>query len=500
MFCKPKFFAKATLLILVIVLITGFCLVGEEGKSVEYDGKKAKYVFLFIGDGMGIAQIHSAELFLSSGAGDKIERKKLNMTGFPSQGLTTTNSADSFITDSAAAGTALACGEKTDSGVLGMDSSRKKILKSMAESAFENGKKVGIVSSVSIDHATPASFYAHEPSRGNYYEICLQMADSGFQYFAGGGMNGNTERRRKDRKDLIGILEDKGYKIVKSKDELMSLKNDKNQKVLAMDPYLDGGKALYYELDRKEDSVSLAEYTRKGIELLDNDKGFFMMVEGGKIDWACHANDAGSSIHDVLAFDNAIKEAVEFYKKHYDETLIVVTADHECGGMTTGFAGTGYKTFFEKIRHQKASYIEFNKILADYKKEHDKDEAKLEHLADEIEECFGLIFAGDEETTGPSEMLLTEYETQQIRDAFNRSLKGEKVHSSNEQTYLLYGSYEPLTVTLTHVLNNKAGIGWTSYSHTAVPVPAFATGVGHELFNGYYDNTEIFHKIMAIMI
>ena len=132
-------------------------------------------------------------------------------------------------------------------------------------------------------------------------------------------------------------------------------------KVIAMNKIVDRDAAMYYTLDQRDskDHVTLAEYLSKGIELLDNPNGFFMMVEGGKIDWACHANDAASSIRDTLALDEAVARAVSFYEKHPTETLIVVTGDHETGGMTIGFAGTQYSSFMDKIQYQKMSYIEF---------------------------------------------------------------------------------------------------------------------------------------------
>jgi len=493
--------ALISVVLFFILTLSAFAEGTMKSSDNDFNGKKARYVFFFIGDGMGICQINSAEIYKGSIAGNEKKPAKLAMSGFPSQGLTTTYSADSFITDSAAAATALACGYKTGSGVVSMDTKKKEKFKTMAEMARDKGMKVGIVSSVSIDHATPACFYAHEASRGKYYEIACQMAESGFDYFAGGGPKGNFSKIRKDRKDVLEIMKEKGYTVVDNKEDFEKLCPKKNPKVMAFDKYLDGSFALYYDLDRKKDSISLAEFTKKGIELLDNDKGFFMMVEGGKIDWACHANDAGASIKDTLAFDQAVAEALEFYKKHPEETLIVVTGDHECGGMTVGFAGTRYSTFFEKIRHQKKSYLEFNKILGEYKKEHTGENASLSDLYDEIRDSFGLIADNSKDPENQEkEMVLTDYERDQLRDAFQRSMKGDKIKSRNQHTYLLYGGYEPLTVTLTHILNNKAGIGWTSYSHTAVPVPTFAIGPGHTLFNGYYDNTDVAKKIMNIML
>jgi len=154
--------------------------------------------------------------------------------------------------------------------------------------------------------------------------------------------------------------------------------------------------AMLYSLDQADGYISLSEYVEKGITLLDNPDGFFMMVEGGKIDWACHANDAAASIHDTLAFDEAVASAYAFYEQHPDETLIIVTGDHETGGMTIGFAGTQYSSFVDKIQNQSMSYEAFDAILSEYKETHTPETAKLEDLLPAIEEAFGLYVLSPE--------------------------------------------------------------------------------------------------------
>ncbi len=478
----------------------------EDGQPV-YNGKPAKYTFLFIGDGMALPQINAAEAYVSALEADGINPVKLNLTQLPSQGLTTTYSHNAFITDSAAAATALATGKKTNSGVIAMDPEKKIAYKTIAEMAKEKGLKVGIVSSVSIDHATPASFFAHEPTRKNYYEISAQMADSGFDYFAGGGMKGNSVKKRKDRPDLTAELSDAGYTITDNRADFLKLQAMDGQKVVAYDKFIDVDYALTYEIDRPEKSISLAEFTAKGIELLKGDEGFFMMVEGGKIDWACHANDAGATIQDTLAFDEAVGVALDFYSKHPSDTAIIVTGDHETGGMTLGFAGTKYGSFYDKIRYQSMSYQGFDEKFAEYKAS--AKSPKLSDIYEEIEAAFGLVVLDANERADLQKlaeqdiaaakatlaMALTDKELNQLKAAFKRSISGQE----SDDDYMLYGGYEPVSVTLTHLLNNKAGIAWTTYSHTGVPVATFATGLGHKMFNGYYDNTDIFSRIAQIM-
>jgi alkaline phosphatase len=285
------------------------------------------------------------------------------------------------------------------------------------------------------------------------------------------------------------MARDAGYTYVNSRAAFDALAPGAG-KVLAINATLQDAGSMPYELDRKAGDLSLADYTRKGIELLqDNPKGFFLAVEGGKIDWACHANDAGAAIYDVIALDNAVKTALDFARSHPQETLIVVTGDHETGGMTIGFAGTQYNTFFDKVALQKKSFIAFNdEILISYKKNTPKERARLADLLPAIRESFGLDYNA-----------LSDFQKQQLEFAFQRSMGGDIERPVAEDQYLLYGGYEPLTVKITQLLNQTAGIGWTSYAHTGVPVTTFASGVHQELFSGYYDNTDLFRKLVSAM-
>ncbi len=468
-----------------LVLFTALTLMWTTANAAQavtphYQGYPAKYVFFFIGDGLGFPQKTAAEQY---------NGKRLAMDEFPAQGVTTTHAADRFITGSAASSTALCSGQKTNIGVIGMTPDLKPV-KTVAEMAKEQGKKVGIISSVSIDHATPAAFYAHVKSRSMYHEIDHALVNSGFDFFGGGGLK-DPEGKKSDQPlgDAVAAAKKAGYKVVDDREAFMKLSKD-DGKVLAWNAWLQDSQAMPYAMDQRSDDITLPEFTAKAIEMLDNDKGFFLMVEGGKIDWACHANDATASVINTLAFDDAVREAVRFYEKHPQETLIVVTGDHECGGLTIGFAGTKYDSHFNVLGGQKVSFQKFtDEILADYKGDFDG-------MKPIITENFGLKFAGD---PSADNMVLEPFQIAQIEDAFNRSMGGETEKSDNAETYLLYGGYNPLAVSLTHILNQKAGLGWTSYKHTGVPVGTSAQGVGADSFNGYYDNTDVGLKIMAVM-
>lgn len=458
---------------LVYLLLPGNLLAGQ-----------TKYVFLFIGDGMGIPQQASAEAYMNG---------KLVASTFANQGITTTYANDRFITGSAASATAMASGQKTNINYIGVDPDFRPV-KTVAELAKEKGMKVGVISSVSIDHATPAAFYAHVPTRKMYHEISVALARSGFDFFGGGGMTDPMGLKSKQPLgDARVIAKMNGFELVDNKADFLQLK--KGQRAIAWNAWLQDGQALPYHMDSREEDITLPEFTAKAIEILDNPEGFFLMVEGGKIDWACHANDATASIKDTLAFDKAVEHAVRFAKYHPNETLIVVTGDHECGGMTLGFAGTQYDTYFEILGNQKISFTKFDQeVLSPYKKNH-AGTARFADIKPLIEMHFGLKFSGG----GSDPLVLKEFEIAQLKDAFNRSMGKEMVRADDATTYLLYGGYEPLTVAVTHILNQKAGVAWTSYSHTGVPVATAASGAGAERFSGYYDNTDIAKKIMQAM-
>jgi alkaline phosphatase len=514
----------AVIAILFLSCATG----GSDPASSGPGGTPAKYVFLFIGDGMGVAQRTAAELYRAHLKGlSRPENSKLIMNTFPAQGMTATDDVTHAVPESASTATAIACGYKTKAGVIGMDADARVPCASITETARKANWKVGILSTVSLDHATPAAFYAHVPSRSQMYDISLQLAHSGMDYFAGGHLLRPADPTDPNTPNAIEEAGKNGYTVAVGRAAFEALAPGVG-KVIAMNALVDRDGAMYFSIDQGADPnhVTLAEYLAKGIDLLDNPNGFFIMVEGGKIDWACHAHDAASAIQDILALDDAVREAVRFFEKHPQETLIIVTGDHETGGMTIGFAGTPYSSIADKLQHQKMSYIEFDKKLADYKKARTAADGSFEELLPVITEAFGLFVSSPEaeasfakgmeegrakdaspeagKAAGVAErnlthgMALSELELTMLRNAFQQSLRPKSEQARDDSTQRRYGGNEPLTVTLTTILNSKAGIGWTSFSHTAAPVQTSALGVGAVLFNGYYDQTDINAKIMAL--
>ncbi|MDC1106676.1 alkaline phosphatase [Prolixibacteraceae bacterium] len=474
-------------------------------KRSHFKGKKPKYVFYFIGDGFGLSQSNAAEAYLAALNG-KEGIQKLSMNTFPTQGFYTTYAENRFITGSAAAGTALSTGNKTSIGTIGMDASKQKPLVTIAEKARDKGYKVGVVTSVSLDHATPASFYAHQPSRNKYYNISVDLGKSQFNFFGGGGIkhpegDGKTVKKNSvanmglddgakindHQENAITLAEKNGYTFVKTNEAFRKIKKG-DDKVVAINYRLAGGKSLPYSIDQTEGDLSLGDYTQKAIEVLDNKKGFFLMVEGGKIDWACHANDAATAINEVIQFDLAIQKALDFYEKHPKETLIVVCGDHETGGLGLGFSGSHYHSDFKLLKNQKSSYEVFSARIKEMK----KTGASFDQVMKAVRDNYGF-------DSGEKEMILSEYEIRQMKQAYDQSFgKGEKI-SNRDQYFQLYGSYDPVTVTACHILAQKAGLGWTTFSHTATPIPVRAIGSGAYLFEGYFDNTDMPKNIEVLM-
>ena len=463
-----------------------------------------KYVFLFIGDGMSYPQIQStsdylgalndadywqAEPSLDDNQGAILDGPEyLNFMNFPVAGSAVTYDSNSFCPDSASTATSLSTGHKTYSGTINMDETGSTAYETIAEQLkAQKGWEIGVISSVNLNHATPAAFYAHQASRNNYYEIGLELIDSGFDYFSGGAFLKPTGAEG-DQEDLYALAEAAGYTVVKTQTEAEAVTDGP---VMIIDENLADGDAMAYELDRTDEMWSLADHVAKGIEVLDNDNGFFLMCEGGKIDWACHANDAASSIHDTMALADAVQVAIDFAAEHPEETLILVTGDHETGGLTIGFAGTDYDTYLNLLENQKISFAKFD---SDYVAAYKENKTSFEEAMADVTALFGLKTEGDE----GDKLVLTDYELELLKTAYEKSINGTETGYAQQAEYVLYGTYEPFSVTLTHIINNKSGVSFTSYSHTGLPVAVLAQGVGSEAFGGYYDNTQVYHKLAAL--
>ena len=479
---------------------------GEQTAAVQ-PAQAPKYVFLFIGDGMSYPQIQSTSDFLGAlddedywqaqpslddNQGAILDGPEyLNFMNFEAAGSAVTYDSNSFAPDSASTATSIATGYKTYSGSINVDETGTISYETIAEKLRDQKDwEIGVITSVNLNHATPAAFYAHQASRSSYYEIGLELVASDFDYFAGGGLLDPTGSEG-DQEDLYALAAEASYTVARTHAEAEAV-DASTEKALLIDEDLADSDAMAYELDRTDDMWSLADYVEKGIEVLDNDTGFFLMCEGGKIDWACHANDAASTIHDPKALADAVQVAIDFAAEHPEETLILVTGDHETGGLTIGFAGTDYDTYLDLLESQKISFAKYD---SDYVAAYKENKTSFEEVLQDIEELFGLKVQGEE----GDKLVLTEYELEQLRAAYEKSVNGTAASEYEQEEYVLYGTYEPLSVTITHIINNKSGISFTSYSHTGLPVAVLAEGAGAETFNGYYDNTQIYHKMADLL-
>ena len=268
-------------------------------------------------------------------------------------------------------------------------------------------------------------------------------------------------------------------------------------KTLIIAEALADGKSMNYAMDAAAGEWQLTDYVRKGIELLDNKKGFFLMTESGKIDWACHANDAAASIHDVLEMSNAVQTAVDFYNAHPNDTLILVTADHETGGMAIGYKTTNYDTFLTNLTHQKMSYAKFDST---YVKGCITNKTPFEAAMADVKANFGLTLPTDPDAASAGKLLLTDYEVENLRKAYERTLEvgAASQKEMSQQDYELYGTYIPFSMAICHTINHKSGMDHTTYAHTGAMVNIYALGVGAEKFRGVFDNTEIYHKLAEL--
>ncbi|MDA3881997.1 MAG: alkaline phosphatase [Bacteroidales bacterium] len=460
---------KSIYLYTLVLLLTVSC---NTTTSQNTQNKAPKYIFLFIGDGMGMVQSQAADLYLRTN-----EQDSLDLLYLPGTGYMSTHSANSQITGSAASGTAISTGTKTNNGMLGISPTGDTLF-SFMNTAHKKGMKTGIISSVSLDHATPAAFYAHRNSRNNYHEISVQLAHSDIDFFAGGGFLNPVNKFQ----NAYTLAEKNGYTLIKSPENLSSLQPDSRYIIY------DSLTALPYAIDSQKNRFSLEMITQAAIENLKNEQGFVIMIEGGKIDWASHANDAATTIHEVIEFNKAITKALKFYNKHPEETLIIVTADHETGGMALGEAVVPYETHYDMLVHQLISYEKFEDTLR--KIWQDNPKISFEEVYAHITQFYSI---GDNYINFSKDDILC------IRRAYDFINNNYKI--SEKEALLKYNctnisalaldKLSAITITTNRIVAQKSGIGWTTYAHSSAHVPVFTIGIGKEPFCGLIDNTDI---------
>ena len=467
---------------------------------------QAKYVFRFIGDGMGVTPVTAAENYLGFTKTNKGEifPDRMNFTEMPIVGLKTQFDCHSFIPDSASTATAFAGGIKTQTDTVGLSGDFEKSSDTVAEKAKRAGKSVGIISTVTLNHATPAAFYANVESRKSYYDIGLQMAETNFDYFAGGSLKDRTGKEE-DQKDLYEIMEENGYTIADAKAEAEKITAD-SEKVYIVSEKIQDDSAMPYTIDQEEGDQTLNDMVKKGIEVMEDDpEGFFMMAEAGKIDWAEHVNDGVSTMNEIYALQESVQTAIDFYNEHPEDTLIIVTADHATGGFTIGNESTGYETYFDVLNSQTGSQVAFDEIVQAELEKNPK--LTFEEFAPKIEAFFGLKLDPNAPTENVSNsqedayreaqekkrLLCSKEEYAELKKAFEESKKDADDQNIN------YGGYIPVSITATRILNKKAGLAWTATDHSGEKIPVYAIGSGAKMFDGEYDDTDVAIRIGQAM-
>jgi alkaline phosphatase len=447
--------------LLVLPFLSGCATTG----SGELFGQaKAKNIILLVGDGMGPSQFGAAWLY-----SNRILGKELRMVEVMQSGRTAylvNDTADAIVTESAAAATQIACGVKVPARAVGMGPDGKTPCTTVLELAKAKGMATGLVTTSGITDATPAAFAAHVPNRADEAGVAVQEIQAGVDVLLGGRMqfflSEAAAGKRKDGRNLLDEAEAAGYAVVGDKDGLQQATGGKLLGLFNM-----GNMA--YEIDRAPTmEPSLAEMTAKALEVLArNPKGFFAMIEGGRIDHAAHRNDAAGTIRDTLAFDEAVGVALDFRRKNPD-TLLIVTADHETGGIAL-------------IGHSKDSkeYIGIN--LAAIQK------AKM---------SFELI----QEELGKNPT------PEKIREAVKRNLGIEitedeaKMVANDTIRKLDPANYSYATLhSLAFVLRPYLRVGFASQTHTASPLLAFGAGPGSDELIGFRHNTDLFRIMKAAL-
>ncbi len=399
-------------------------------------------VIVFVGDGMGSTHTTLARWY----KGAPLSLDRMYVGGIRTYG------ADSLITDSAPAATAFACGYKAMDGAIGImpdrptvpgvadpGLSRYKPIASVLEGAKLSGRVVGLVATSNIQHATPAAYSSHWPDRGNFNEIARQQVYQNIDVVFGGGkrylLPGHKGGTRTDNENLLDVLVSKGYAVVTNREEMLKAASAKVWGVFA-----DG--AMAYEFDRKRLSPgepSLSEMTRKAIEILsDRGKGFFLFVEGSKIDWASHANDPVGVISDVLAFEEAVGVALDFARQK-GSTMVIAVSDHGNGGMSMG----------SEKSNRTYSRLQYEEIFAPLKK---------------------ASLTGE----GIEKVLKGELSDETVKNAIGKYLGIEDL-TPDEISQIQSAKPGRMNNVLGPAMSRRSYIGWTTNGHT-----------GEDLFFYYY--------------
>ena len=465
---KRKLLVAATFFLAAIVAI--FAITRCESQP------EAKYVFYIIGDGMGINQVRGTEIY-NEAKGLTPEEARLSFTDFPVQGFMTSHSGTSFVTDSAAAGTALATGVKARNDQVGLDAEEQPHA-SLVDIALEQGYKTAIVSNVAANHATPTVFFAHQTNRKDYEDITRQTIECKVNFLAGASLIDEKDNATFAER-WIEKAKQEGWTVLRNAKSAAECDSDR---VMLLADTL-ARETMRYAIDCHDGDFKLKHLTDAAIRYLErkSPEKFFMMIEGGHIDYALHNNDAAASFVDINDMDESVKAVLDFYARHPNETLVVVVADHETGGFHLG-GYNSYKIYMENIIHQKVSMEQLTTQLRHLRT---TGRGSWENVKAQLTESLGLW----------SEVAVSPEEEKTLRQTYQRSY----VEGRDNSVVSLYADNERLAFDAIMLLAKKAHITWTTMTHTGAPVPYYIKGVGAENFVDVRDNTQIPQRIATLM-
>ena len=457
---RRKFLKRSALLSGLLALNPIDTFANTDAKSISGAKGKAKNIIFMISDGMSSGTLAMANLYSKNVLGKSTNWMNLYTENKVSRALMDTASASSIVTDSSAASSAFGGGIRVKNGTLNIGANGEKHLPIWQEWK-KKGKKTGCVTSVTITHATPAGFCINSSSRNAEPEIAEMYAEIGFDVMMGGGDEFFNPLKREDKKDIYETYRQKNYQIAKNKSDLQNIK--KNKPLLGI---FNTG-ALPYSIDKLNDKSfqnipTLAEMSKTAIDQMkDHDKGFLLQIEGGKVDWAAHANDIPALIHDQLAFDEAVKVAMDFAEKD-GNTLVIITTDH--GNANPGIIYDADATKkFESISNYKFS----NEYLLN-----------LLHNDFNLQQIKDLVFE-------MNQFSLTDKEALELLSFYNGLEKEDGLYNYKKLPYKLFSEIQ----------KKHNSVGWMSMDHSSDYVELAMYGPGSEQLKPFVKNTDV-HQIM----
>ncbi|MGU3375751.1 alkaline phosphatase [Chryseobacterium sp. M5A1_1a] len=454
-------FLKGSVLLSGLLSLSPSELWGSKMNMEQSKTGKAKNIIFMVSDGMSLGTLSMADLFSRNILGKGSNWLNLYHEKKVSRALMDTASASSIVTDSAAASSAFGGGIRVKNGVLNMGANGEKHLP-IWQNFKKAGKKVGCVTTVTATHATPAGFCVNSEKRNAEPQIAEMYADLEIDVLMGGGDEFFNPDKREDKKDLYSVYRERKYQILKNQTDLKSIK--KGEKVLGI--FSTG--ALPYTIDKNHlpefrNTPTLAEMAEAAIDQMkEHPEGFVLQIEGGKVDWAAHANDVAALIHDQLAFDEAVKKVIDFAEKD-GNTLVIITTDHGNANPGTIYGSDATTNFNSISAYQYTNEYILNNIHKDYS----------------IKDIKDWIYEGNK-------LILNDDEAKHLLSFYNGLEKEEGLYNYKKLPFKLYSEIQ----------KSRNSVGWISMDHSGDYVEVAAYGPGSEFLQPFIKNTDLHHLML----